>query len=51
MLIGDVFIEVMKRGMLKHTRAARINYHLAFLEEEKDRFYVSFNGKEMSKGN
>lgn len=51
MLMGDVFIEIMRRGMVKHTRVARINYHLSFLDEDQGMFKVCFDGKAISKGN
>lgn len=43
-LMGDVFIELMKEGMVSDSRVSRINYHMEFAKEAGQKWTISLDG-------
>ncbi len=46
--MGDIFIEIMEKGILCDRRMARINYHLSFLLQNNGSSVISLKGIEVA---
>lgn len=49
-MIADIFIEIKYRGVLCQSRAARINFHLSFLNKKDQKENASFDSSTLSLG-
>lgn len=47
-LMGDVFIELMKEGLVADSRVSRINYHMEFAKQDGQRWTIALEGPSLT---